>query len=254
VETPGLTFSVALLLAVGCSGKGSSTGTGDGGSDMSTGVDAGPTIIGEHGVIIDYFTNAPRAGLTVTDGQNTTTSDANGVFVLPAPMGVALAPTVTGPMYSTLHLPEAMAAGVDVNFGTIPIPSSSSFALEQQLVANDQTMALVQITLLKTGACTAIAGGTLTVNAPAGALVNYFTTQGLPTATAFQEVDSSRNKPAAVVYNVSPGQPIDITINLPNCKLVSRATPVNGLLLTGNVATVATEPGDQNASLVFVLE
>src|ERR1700720_1051377 len=123
---------------------------------MSTGVDAGPTIIGEHGVIIDYFTNAPQAGLTVTDGQNTTTSDANGVFVLPAPMGVALAPTVTGPMYSTLHLPEAMGAGVDVNFGTIPIPSSSSFALEQQLVANDQTMALVQITLLKTGACTAI--------------------------------------------------------------------------------------------------
>ena len=242
------------LLAVGCGG--SSMGTGGGGSnaDMSNAVDAGPTIVGQHGIVIDYFTNAPLAGFTVTDGQNTTTSDAAGNFVLPAPAGVALAPTVTGPMYSTLHLPEAMASGVDVNRGALPIPSSSTFALEQQVVGNDQTMALIQITVVKTGACTAIAGGTVTVNSPAGALVKYFTPQGLPTATSFQEVDGSRNKPAAVVYNVPPGQPIDITINHPTCKQVATGTPFNGMLLSGNVATVATEPGDVNASLVYVLE
>lgn len=221
---------------------------------MSTAVDAGPTIVGQHGVVIDYFSNAPLAGFTLTDGQNTTTSDAAGNFVLPAPAGVVLAPTVTGPMYTTLHLPEATASGVDVNRGAIPIPSASTFGLEQQVVANDQTMALIQITVLKRGACTAIAGGTVTVNAPAGAMVKYFTTQGLPSATNFQEVDGSRNKPAAVVYNVPPGQQVDITINHPTCHQASQDTAINGMILSGKVATVAAEPGDVNASLVYVLE
>jgi hypothetical protein len=247
-------FALALaLMALGCGGK--MGGTGGGGSpDMSTAVDMGPTIIGQHGVVIDYFTNAPLAGFTVTDGQNTTTSDASGNFLLPAPMGATLAPTVTGPMYSTLHLAEATVSSVDVDWRAIPIPSSSTFGLEQMIVGNDQSTALIQITLLKTGACTAIAGGSVTVNSPAGALVKYFTTQGLPTAPSFQEVDASLNKPAAVVYNVPPGQQIDITINHPTCKVVSRAQPINGLLLSGNVATAATEPGDVNASLVYVLE
>jgi hypothetical protein len=147
-----------------------------------------------------------------------------------------------------------MASGVDLNRGAIPIPSSSAFSLEQQVVANDQTMALIYVTLLKTGACTAIAGGTLTVNSPAGALVKYFTTQGLPTATSFQEVDGSLSKPAAVVYNVPPGQQIDITVNHPTCKQVAKGSPFNGLIFSGHVATVATEPGDVNSSLVYVLE
>lgn len=256
VQTLRFTMGLAILSTVGCGGSGNTSGTGGGGgvTDMSTAVDAGPTIVGQHGVVIDYFTNAPLAGFTLTDGQNTTTSDANGNFVLPAPAGVALAPTVTGPMYSTLHLPEAMASGIDVNRGAIPIPSSSTFGLEQQVVANDQTMALIQVTLIKTGACTAIAGGTVTVNSPPGALVKYFTTQGLPTSPSFQEVDSSLNKPAAVVYNVPVGQQIDITINHPTCKVVARTSPINGMLLSGNVATEASEPNDVNASLVYVLE
>jgi hypothetical protein len=255
VHTRALTLAIAVV-AVGCGGGGSSNGTGGGGSsaDMSNAVDARPTIIGQHGVVIDYFSNMPLAGFTLTDGQSSTTTDASGNFVLPAPEGVALAPTVTGPMYTTLHLPEATAAGVDVDRGAIPIPSSSTFSLEQQVVANDQAMALIQITVLKSGACAAIAGGTVTVNAPAGALVKYFTTQGLPTATEFQEVDGSRNKPAAVVYNVPPGAQIDLTINHPTCHQASRDTATNGMLLTGHVVTEATEPGDVNSSLVYILE
>ena len=254
MQTSGLAVSIALL-AAGCGGGGS-TGTGGGGTtpDMSSAGDAAPTIVGQHGVVIDYFTNAPQAGFTVTDGQNTTTTAADGSWLLPAPTGVALAPTVTGAMYSTLHLPEAMASGVDVDRGAIPIPSSSTFSLEQQVVGNDQTMALVQITVLKTGACTAIAGGTVTVNSPPGALVKYFTTQGLPTATSFQEVDSANNKPAAVVYNVPAGQQIDITINHPTCTMVPRTMPIDGMLLSGNVDTEPTEPGDVNESLVYAMQ
>ncbi len=254
VHTLRLVLALGLGAAAGCGGGSNGTGGGGSAADMSSGADAGPTIVGQHGIVIDYFTNAPQAGFTVTDGQNTATTDASGSFLMPAPAGVALAPTVIGPMYSTLHLPEAMASGVDVDWGSIPIPSSSTFALEQQIVGNDQTMGLIQITLVKTGACTAIAGGSVTVNAPAGAMVKYFTTQGLPTAPSFQEVDSSLNKPAAVVYNVPVGQPIDITINHPTCTVVARDQPINGKLLSGKVDTEATEPGDVNASLVYVLQ
>jgi hypothetical protein len=254
VQTLRFALTLALCPVIGCGGSGGGSGTGGGGSGADMSSAGGPTIIGEHGTVIDYFTNAPLSGFTVTDGSNSTTTDASGNWVLPAPTGVTLAATVTGPMYTTLHLQQVMASGVDVNVGAIPIPSSSTFSLEQQLVANDQTMALIQISLAKTGACTAIAGGTITVNSPAGALVKYFTTQGLPTATSFQEVDASLHKPAAVIYNVPAGQQIDITINHPTCKMASQGAPYDGMILSGSVATLATEPGDVNASLLYVLE
>ncbi|MDB4969961.1 MAG: hypothetical protein JWN44_5650 [Myxococcales bacterium] len=254
MQNSPVVLTLALLSAVGCGGSGSTMTSGSN-PDMSSGVvDAGPTIEGQHGTVIDYFSNMPLAGFTVSDGNNTTTTDANGGFLLPAPAGVALAPTVSGPMYTTLHLPEAMAAGVDVNRGAIPIPSSSTFMLEQQVLSNDQTKALVQITVLKSSTCASIAGGTITVSSPAGASVKYFTTQGLPTGTAFAEVDVARNKPVAVVYDVEPGEQLELTITHPTCTVAPRSKPVDGMLLSGHVLTTATEPDDHNSSLVFLLE
>ncbi|MCU1279458.1 MAG: hypothetical protein JWM53_3004 [bacterium] len=254
METLRYVALAGCIAALGCGGT--RTGSSDGGAevDMSPAVGDGPTIIGQHGVVIDYFSNMPLAGFTVTDGQNSATTAADGTFVMPAPMGATLAPSVTGPMYTQLFLPTATVAGVDVDWGAIPIPSSSSFMLEQQIVANDQAKALVQISLVKTGACTAVTGGTLTVNAPAGASVRYFTAQGLPTATAFTEVDASLHKPVAVLYDVPPGAAIDLTINHPTCKVAAQDKPIAGKVLSGAVTTMATEPGDKNSSLVYVLE
>lgn len=251
MQTSSYGLGLALLSAVGCGGSGGSGHLPA--ADMSS-TDGAAKVVGQHGVVIDYFKSKPLAGFTVTDGSNSTTTDASGYFLLPAPLGVASAPTVTGPMYTTLHLPEAMASEADADRGAIPIPSAADFSLEQSVLGNDQTQALVYITVIKTGACTAIAGGTVTVTSPAGAAVKYFTTQGLPTATAFTEVDGTLNKPAAVVYNIPPGQEVELTINHPTCKPVAKGQPHGGLLLTGHVATVATEPGDHNASLVFVVE
>jgi hypothetical protein len=67
--------------------------------------------------------------------------------------------------------------------------------------------------------------------------------------------DIAAPKPAAVVYDVTPDAALDITINAPGCTQVPFGSmPLNGLTLNGKVAAPATEPGDQAAALVFVLQ
>jgi hypothetical protein len=236
---------VAAVFVVGCGG---SNGSKSGGMpDLAP----GPTVIGQHGIVVDYFQRTPLVGFTVSDGSASATTDAQGNFLLPAPTGVVLAPTVTGASYTQLFLPEVTAAGADVDRGFIPIPSSQTFMLEQNILKNDAAKAIVYVTVAKTGACTAIAGGTLTVQSPPGTSVAYFNEQGLPTANAFTEV--SGNRPAAVVYDVPPGAYPVVTIGHPTCTAVPDGTVVNGQILDGHVKTQAAEPGDYNSAMVIAL-
>lgn len=238
----------ACPLLVACGGGGQSA------MDAATPPDmAGPMIIGQHGVVIDYFNGTPLAGFTVTDGDTlTTTTDATGHFVLPAPMGEKLSLVVTGPSYTHLYLPELTAVDADVNRGDIPIPDASSFGLAQQVLGSDPSLAVVYITLVRTGACTSLAGGTLTVDSPAGVGVKYFTSQGLPTGASF--IDRSGNLPVAAVYDVPPGADLEITLDHPTCKLAPAGTKLDGASFTGHVQTAASEPGDNNSSLVLIVQ
>lgn len=243
------------FLAIGCGGAGvTKKPTSEPPADMAA-------AASERGALIDYFTNTKLVGLTITDGQNTATSAADGTFALPSPTEATLAPTVSGSSggstYGKLHLPAGTATAAIADRGPIPMPTTDTFALEQDVLNNDQTKALVQIIVLPTGACTAIAGGTLTVNSPAGAMVKYFANGGLPSvsATSFAEVDGTLNKPAAVVYNVELGQQLDLTIDVPGCTMAPKGTAMNGLALDGTVDTTEpTEPGDVSSSLVFMLQ
>src|SRR5262245_64031843 len=152
------------MLAVGC---GSSSHGPNDPVDMASS-DAAPAIEGQHGTFVDYFSGAPLSGFTVTDGTASTTTDAQGNWILPAPTGVALAPTVTGPKYTNVYFPEVMAASAEINWGRVPIPDTGAFMLEQNILSADTTKALVQILIHKTGSCTSVAGGTMTVTSPAG--------------------------------------------------------------------------------------
>jgi len=239
---------ISAAMLAGCAGSNSKGGA----VDMSAADMGGPVIEGEHGRIVDYFSNMPLAGLTVTDGSNSVTTGADGTFLLPAPMGVMLSPYAGGSGFATLYLPDAMAAGVDVDRGDVPMAATSNFGLEQNILANDTTQALVHILLVKSGACASVAGGTITVNAPAGAHVTYFSTQGLPTSS--QMADIAAPKPAAVLYDVTPGAALDLTIDVPGCTTAPAGTAWNGMTLTGQVTTMATEPGDNAAALIVVLQ
>jgi len=239
---------IGTALVAGCGGS-KSTGS----PDMVMVADmGGPVIEGEHGTLVEYFTMMPVAGLTVTDGTNSVTTGADGTFVLPAPLGATLKPFAGGPGYATLYLPEATAEGVDVDRGIVPMAQTSSFMLEQSILANDQTKALVHILLVKSGSCTSVANGTVTVNAPATAKVAYFSTAGLPTAPTMSDIGAP--KPAAVLYDVDPGATLDVKVDVPGCTTAPAGTAVNGMALTGQVTTMATEPGDNAAALIFVLQ
>jgi hypothetical protein len=208
-------------------------------------------VPGLRGTVVDYFSDMPLAGLTVVDGDNTTTTDANGNFELPTTG--PLAPVVSGPMYTTLYLPQATPGSVEIEHGSIPIPSAQGLALEQQLLSTDSTKALVQVTVVQAPTCASIAGGTITVVSPADAKVAYFTTQKLPTGSSF--VDGiTGHRPVAVIYDLEPGAPLEVEVNTPNCTQVPPNTPFDHTSLTGNVTTAPLEPGDNNSSIVYFVE
>ena len=241
-----LSLLVAATL-IGCGGSQPNTSMSP--PDMTP---ASTAIVGQHGRVVDYFNLTPLAGFTVTDGNNTTMTDSDGQFVLPAPMDTALAPTVTGPSYSMLSLAAAHATDTDVDLGPITIPSSATFGTELSVIGADTSKALVQVIIIPTGSCTSLAGGTLTVQSPAGASVAYFSTSGFPVAAAFSDVMSHR--PSAVLFNLEPGADIEVEMSHPTCKLAPKGTAYNGAVYDGVAKTVAAEPGDNNEALVLLAQ
>jgi hypothetical protein len=242
------------LAAVGCGGSGSST-TGDTPPpDMtSAGTGGGPSILGQHGTVVDYFKLTPLAGFTVTDGVNTTTTDADGKWVLPQPVGSELAPSVTGPGYSTLQLAKVRAVAEDIDVGPVPIPDVMSLGLEANILGADTAKALVQVIIQPTGACTSVAGGTLSVISPADAKVAYFSSMALPTASAFSDVTS--NRPVAVVYDIDPtAAALEVTMTHPTCKLSAPDATYKGGQFDGVGKLAPIEPGDVNSTLFLLAE
>jgi len=217
-------------------------------------IDAFAGAATEHGVVIDYGTLKPQAGLTVTDNDASTTTDEAGAFSLMISPGSKLAPQVTGPSYSHLLFPESVPAAADVDFGQLVMPSSSTFMLEQVGLSNKMTQALVQLVVVTAPTCASAVGGTISVVSPAGTSFTYFSTDSLPdgTVTSFAAVTPPR--PVAVVYNVAPGVAIDIQITHPTCKQAAFPFTYQGKTYTGKVPTMATEPGDYNSAMVMMLQ
>jgi hypothetical protein len=214
-------------------------------------MDAG--IVGQHGKAVDYFSGMPLAGLTVTDGTASTTTDANGEWVLPAPTGQVLAPVISGTGYVPLHLAYATAGADDMDRGTIVMATTQDFMTEQSLLTFDQTRAVVHIAIFRTGACTSLAGGTLTVNAPSGTSIVYFDKSGLPLGS--QLIDAAADKPSALLYNVAPGANLDFTLTHPTCTLApAGSVTYNGVTFTGQTPTMAAEPGDNTSALVLIAQ
>jgi hypothetical protein len=218
----------------------------------------------EHGILLDYGTYltsaklVPVSGLTVTDGDQSTTSDAQGRWSLTMPAGAVLAPTVTGTSkgdaYSTLLLPSATAAGTDVDRGNIIFPDQSTFMIEQQILSSDTSGAIVQVVAVATGSCTSVAGGTITVTSPAGAKVMYFNDTGTPSSAQTSFAGLTDGKSVAAIYDVSPGADLQLTVSHPTCKQAPWPATLTGAAFDGKVTTKAAEPGDYNSGLVVQLQ
>lgn len=259
MHTHALTPATCLILLAACSSSSSGPAQGQSGDDSG-----GPTV-NEHGIVYDYGTLlstgtlATVEGLTVTDGDQTTTTDAMGNWSLSLPLGATLAPVVTGTSkgdpYSNLILPTATAAGTDLDWGNIITPDVSTFQLERVTLGSDDTQAVVHVVAVTSGACTSLDGGTLTVTSPPGAKVNYFDAQGYPAAAQTSMVDPPvPQRPVADIYDAAPGAQITFTVTHPTCHLAPYPVTVNGATFKGQVTTKAAEPGDNNSAVNLVLE
>jgi hypothetical protein len=156
---------VALVLATACSStSGSPAAAPDAGSDDGGAqAEAAVATFTEHGSILDYGTLissgnvVPVAGLTVTEGDQSTTTDAEGNWSFTVPVGTTLAPSIAGTTkgdpYSTLFLPQAVSGGTDVDRGIIPVADQSTFQLERLVLSNDSTKAIVHVAAYATGSC-----------------------------------------------------------------------------------------------------
>jgi hypothetical protein len=253
-----------LLFASSCSSSSStdtaqptSSDAGDAGTKAAVDADVIDAYAGtatEHGVVVDYGTLKPVAGLTVTDHGVTAVTDATGSFTLTAPTGSRLSPSVTGPSYTHLLFPASVPAAADVDFGTLVMPTSSTFMLEQAGLSNDTSEALVQLVVVTAPSCASAVGGTIQVLSPSGTKFTYFSTDSLPdgTVTSFQAVTPPR--PVAVLFDIKAGAALSVQITHPKCKQAEFPFTYQGKTYTGQVPTVATEPGDTNAAMVMMLE
>lgn len=245
-------FSFVCVFSVACSSSNSSTGPvtgGDGGA-----VETGGATINEKGTVLVYPNGRPASGLTVTDGTQSGTTDAQGNFALPAPAGASLQTVVTGPKYTTLFLPEATSATGDVDRKRFMVPDTGALTLAQQITSCDTTQAVVYVTIEKVGACTSVDGGTLTLRSPQGAQFMYFNSYKLPSATQTSIVDTP-DMPVALIYNVPPGSDFDIQVDHPTCKMVPfPATRPDGTTFSGKVTTKPMQPGDNNSALAVVMQ
>jgi hypothetical protein len=263
----GLPLAAYVALLVACSSSSDPPGQAegdDGGGQAGEGGGTQSTVT-EHGIVYDYGTLLTSGnlvtveGLTVTDGSQTTTTDAQGNWSLTVPLGATLAPVVTGTSkgdpYSNLILPTATGAASDLDWGNIIIPDQSTFQLERVTLGSDDSQAVVHVVVVTTGSCTSVAGGTLTVTSPPGAKVNYFDTQGYPTASQTSFVDPPvPRRPVADIYDLAPGAQIAIQVNLPTCHQVPYPATNAGGTFSGQVTTKAAEPGDNNSALVVLLD
>ncbi len=241
-----LPLIAGLIAASGC---GSKTAAMDAGAPDLT----PPPMVTEHGVMLDYQSLMPVAGLTITDGAASTMTDAQGMWMLMVPAG-PLAPVVTGPSYSQDVFPSSTSAASDVDFGPQVIPTASAYNLEQILLSNDNTKALVHLVALPSTTCTDPSGGTVKVLSPAGAMVAYFAASSVPdpALTATQTVMAPR--PIAVIFNVTPGADVSFEFHHPTCTQVPYPATFNGKVLSGKVPTTAAEPNHVNSALAMILQ
>jgi hypothetical protein len=72
--------------------------------------------------------------VTVTDGDQTATTDATGAWSLSLPTGATLAPMIVGPSYTQLFLPDVVA-GNDFDRGTTVTASADTFHFAEGVLA-----------------------------------------------------------------------------------------------------------------------
>jgi hypothetical protein len=253
----GSLLSLLSLAAAACSGNTGSTGGGGtppaptSTSDQTQNV---PGIVMQHGTIIDFGSNKPIAGATVTANDATATTDAKGNYQLPVHQGEAFEMSVSAPGYAGL-MEQQTALADDYDRGkTTIVPMNLATLLKNTFDGYDATLGILSVGVLTTASCASAEGAKITVSGQEGAQLKYFVS-GLPAGD--RETVKAGEFPSAVIYNLTPNVPVSISITHPTCKqaafpfTITSDTvvldPKAGTPLPAGItfmSMVVTEPGD----------
>lgn len=245
-----LSFATLFTLGACSSSSSAPQTTTDSGTDTAVAMDAGPDHVVDRGTVVDYGSGSPLKGITITENGSSATTDASGVFTLTVPKGTPLDLVVTGDKYTKTMIGE-LSLSADFDRQEIPIPQLDLFHVAQaSLDGYDTAKGIVYLLVKPTGSCKDVAGGTVKVNAPAGATAVYFKEKFPDTMqTSFAAVEGQL--PVAAVYNVPAGAALDLTLTHPTCKQTAFPATVAGVTYSGKVNV---EGGDSNSVAFYFLE
>jgi len=207
----------------------------DAGSDAAG--EGGGNTYAQTGQVVDFNTNKGVAGVTVTAGTVTATTDATGKYTLNMPKNTAYSMMLTAPNYLKLIEQEWQLTGNADRGKTSFVDVATEQTLQNALSSYNATLAVFSLQVKKRGACASVDGATITMANQGAAIIKYFK-GGFPSNTATSILEAEL--PSAVIYNVTPGTPVQITVTHPTCKQVAFpvADPdIPTILYTGNVTT-----------------
>lgn len=228
--------AAAVTAAVLACSANNTVPTGDAGKDSAAGEGGGNTYA-QTGQIVDFNTNKGVVGATVAAGSVTATTDATGKYTLNVPKDTAYSMTITAPNYLKLIEQEWKLTGDADRGKTSFVDAATQQTLQNALSGYDGTLAVFSMEVKKKGACADVTGATITMANQGAAIIKYFK-GGFPSNTATSVTDGQL--PSAVLYNVTPGTQVVVTVTHPTCKQVAFpvADPtIPTILYTGNVTT-----------------
>lgn len=232
-----------FVFAAGCSSKSNSgapaedAGTGDDAGTADTG--ASTQRVTDKGSVMDFDNKKPLAGVTVSEGDVSTTTDANGEWTLTPLANTPVTLVFKKDKYTTLQYPEVLISG-DTQRETVSALKVDTLNFVGNSLANwDSTKGIVFVGLKLLPSCTDQSGATASVSAPAGTTTNYVNASGVPQGS-LTSVQAGQD-PGVAVYNVEPNASVKIQISHPTCTMVDFPYTDGTLTYTGNVTATGAQ-------------
>ena len=246
-----VTFAL-LLLVCACSSKKDATPATDGGTGDDAAIEVDSAVgarVTDKGVMTDHDTNKLLAGVLVTEGDATSTTDAQGAFSLSVLMNTPITLVMAAPDHTKLQWPEVMLSG-DVDRGKITTVSLSTFGfVGASLDGYDHSLGVLYVDIGSRATCADVTGATVAVASPAGTTTRYFK-HGVPNAA--QTSVLTGESPHIAIYNIAVGVPVSVTVSHPTCK--TSAFPYTEGVVTYTGQNITTEGGDTNTVVRLFLE
>jgi hypothetical protein len=180
-------------------------------------------------------------GATVSAAGLTATTDATGAYALNLPLNMPFTLTVTAPSYYKLIEQETLIKG-GMDRGKTYLPSTSlGNMLNSTLPGYIDTLGGVGVNIEKQPSCPDEGGATFSWTVEGGPggdagteRLEYFSS-GLPSPTAKATVKGSF--PHGLIYNVTPGKKITVSVKHPTCTAVAFPVEVTGPFVAGDTST-----------------